>query len=150
MGQVVFQTVDRMSQLSSMQIHADDAALAADVIALAGALNAVILGSAVKGSRTTTIVDAAGSAEPPADPDADRGRKWLFRVQSNAGADAGKIYTHEFGTADNSVLPSASSDFIDLSAGVGLALKTEWETLWESPIGSAGTLLSVQNVTRTD
>jgi len=150
MAKLNFSAVDRMAKKTSMSMSADDAVLEADVDAFATALDAVLLGSAVRADKTTTVTLQAGSQVPPNEPFADRGLKWLFRVEAIAGTDIGTIYTHEMGTADRAQLPSANSDFLDLSAGVGLALKTAFEDIWESPQGSAGTLLSVQAVERTD
>lgn len=146
MASVTFSTVDRMSLSTSMKIGADDAVLDADVTALKAALDAVLLGSPVRAVVTVPNVVEAGTAVPPNDVNSERERKWLLRIQSSVTS---VIYTHEIGTADRSTLPSASSDFLDLSAGVGLALKTAIEDVWESPAGDPGVLLSVQAVGRT-
>lgn len=150
MAKLNLSTIDRMAQPTGITIGTDDAVLEASVDALATALDGVILGAAIKAAITTTTVLQAGSQSPPAEFFANRGNKWLFRVESIAGADLGKIYTHELGTADLNQLPASGSDFLDLTAGVGLALKTAWDAVWESPIGSAGDLLSAQAVERTD
>lgn len=150
MATMTFLSYDRENKRTSMSMNADDAILDATVQAVVDALDAVILGTAVRGSVTTTNLVDAGAAGPSAEAFANRGNKWLFRIQASAGADAGTIYQHELGTADNDQLPSATTDFLDLTAGVGLALKTAIDAAWESPIGSAGVLLSVQQVNRAE
>lgn len=140
-----FTTVDREGKDSQMQIGTNPAADPADFIELASALDAVILGSATKAVETTSTVHQQGSQAPSSAAFAQAGNKWLFRVQDDV---TGQIYTHEYGTADNGVLSSTTDDFLDLTAGVGLTLKTEFEALYRSPDGNAGTLLSVQQVNR--
>ena len=148
MATITFQTYDRSNKRSSMAIGADDAVTDPQVQAVADALNAVIVGTDVKATVTIPNVVDAGVAGPSASIQAQRGNKWLPRFQSSAGADIGKVFTHEIGTCDNTVLPSATDDFLDLTAGVGLALKTAADVAWRSPIGSAGALVSVQQVNR--
>ena len=144
-AQVSFQTYDRLNKPTSLSIAAIDAVTTANVQALADAIDAVIRGVAVKATTAVIEIVDAGSAGPAADSEANRGSKWLFRTQDGV---TGKIYTNEIGTADGTVLPSTDSDFIDLTAGVGLALKTAWEAVYRSEDGNAGTLLSVQQVNR--
>lgn len=150
MASVTFSTYDRNNKRSSMTIHADNAVTNLNVQSVVDALDAIIVGTATRGVVTVPNVVDAGAAGPSADLNAERGQKWLFRVQSTAGADIGQIFQHELGTADNAVLPNANSDFIDLTVVPGLTLKTAWDTIWESPIGSTGSLLSVQRVNRAE
>jgi len=147
MSTVNFSTIDRQSKPTSMAVPADDAVLDATVQALADALDAVILGAASKATVTVPNIVDAGTLVLPADENANRGNKWLFRTQVAA---ENKVFTNEYGTADNAQLPSPTDDFLDLTAGTGLALKTAWDALYESPAGNAGVLLSVQQVSRTD
>lgn len=138
-------TVDRLGKVTSSTLPVASAATGPNLQAIVDAMDAIILGSAIKGVRTVPTVIDAGSAAPPANTSADRLNKWLLRIQDNVNS---KIFTYELGTADNSQLPSSTTDFLDLSAGVGLALKTAVETAYESEYGNAGTLLSVQQVNR--
>jgi hypothetical protein len=115
--------------------------------AVADAWDAIILGSAVKGVKSEDTVIDGGSQVPPSEELANRGQKWLARVQDSTTS---KVFTHELGTADYTQLPSPTSDYLDLTAGVGLALKTAIDAAYESPEGNTGVLLSVQQVTRTD
>ena len=151
MSTITIQTYDRSQPVksTSMSIPADDAVGDIAVQALADAVDAIIRGTAVSATVTVPNVVDAGSPGPAADIDADRGNKWLMRTFVSADDQgAGKTYQNEIGTADNGVLPSASDDFLDLTAGVGLALKTAWDAVYESPQGNAGVLLSCQQVNR--
>lgn len=146
MATLSFSTRDRRSNQTSLVIPADDAIGDVAVQALADALDAVILGSAVQAVVITANIVDVGSDIPPNDVNANRGNKWLFRTQ--VAAEGGKIYTNEFGTADNAQLPTATDDFLDLTAGVGLALKTAWDAAYETTFGNTGVLISVQQVNR--
>lgn len=144
---VSLSTIDRLSLATSTRNGVITAATNVQIQALTDAWDAVILGAALKATKTEDTVVDVGSSVPPASKDANRGSKWLARAQDSV---KGKIYTHELGTADFSQLPSATSDFLDLTAGVGLALKTAFDAIYESPEENPGVLLSVQQVTRTD
>jgi len=133
-----------------MEVPAADAVGDVAVQALADAVDAIIRGTDVSAVVTVPNVVDVGLPGPATDIDADRGNKWLLRtsVPADNGAQ-GAIYKNEIGTADNGALPAASNDFLDLSAGVGLALKTAWDAVYVSKQGNAGTLLSVQQVNRS-
>lgn len=145
MPEFTVSTIDRLSKRTSTKIPVATAATDPELQAIVDAIDAVILGATASGVKTVATVIDAGTNSPPADEDANRGNKWLMRVQDSVN---GKIFTYEIGTADNSQLPSPSSDYLDLTAGVGLALKTAIDAAYESPYGNAGVLLSVQQVNR--
>jgi len=138
-------TLDRQSKRTSMSIGVDAGATDPELQAIVDAVDAIVLGSAASGTKTVATVIDAGSAVPPVDNDAIATRKWLLRIQDTVNS---KIFTHEIGTADGAQLPSSTDDFLDLSAGTGLALKTAIEAAYVSPYGNAGVLVSVQEVTR--
>ncbi len=140
-------TIDRLGLPTSTRMGAIAAVTDPQIQALVDAWDAVILGAAIRGVKSEDDVIDVGSQVPPADELANRGDKWLARAQDST---TGKIFTHELGTADFSQLPSPTSDFLDLTAGVGLALKTAFDAAYESPEGNTGVLLSVQQVTRSD
>lgn len=144
---VSISTIDRLSLATSTRAGAIAAASDPQIQALADAWDTIILGAAVRAVKSEDTVIDTGSQVPPADDLANRGIKWLCRAQDST---TGRIYTHELGTADITQLPSPTSDFLDLTAGSGLALKTAWDAIYESPAGNTGVLLSVQQVTRTD
>lgn len=140
-------TLDRQARRTTMRLGVDSGATDPELQALVNAMDTVLIGSDCSGTKTVATVVDAGSAVLPADENANRGNKWLFRAQDSVN---GKIFTHEIGCADNSVLASATDDYVDLTAGAGLALKTAWDAVYESPYGNGGVLLSVQQVNRAD
>jgi len=140
-------TIDRLGLPTSTRMGAITAVTDPQIQALVDAWDAVILGASIRGVKSEDTVVDVGSAVPPADELANRGDKWLARAQDSV---KGNIFTHELGTADFSQLPSPTSDFLDLTAGVGLALKTAFDAAYESPLENTGVLLSVQQVTRSD
>jgi len=144
---VSLSTLDRLSLPTSTRNNVITAATDPQIQTLTDAWDAIVLGSSIKAVKSEDTVVDVGSQVPPADELANRGQKWLTRAQDST---TGKIFTHELGTADFSQLPSATSDFLDLTAGVGLALKNAFDAIYESPEGNTGVMLSVQQVTRTD
>lgn len=144
---VSLSTIDRLSLATSTRSNVITGATDPQIQTLTDSWDAVILGASLKAVKSEDTVVDAGSQVPPADESANRGQKWLVRAQDST---TGKIFTHELGTADYSQLPSPTSDYLDLTAGVGLALKNGFDAIYESPEGNTGVMLSVQQVTRTD
>lgn len=140
-------TLDRQSKRSTMSFDVADAATTPQLQAVVDAVDGIIRGSAASGTKTVSTDIDVGSSSPPADVEANRGNKWLLRIQDSVN---GKIFTNEIGTADNAVLLTPGVDFVDLGVGVGLALKTAVEVVYRSPYGNAGVLLSAQQVNRAD
>lgn len=140
-------TIDRLSLPTSTRIAAITAVTDPQIQTLTDAWDAVILGALLKAVKSEDSTIDAGSQTPPASALANRGDKWLVRAQDST---TGKVFTHELGTADFTQLPTPTSDFLDLTAGVGLALKNAFNAVYESPEGNTGVMLSVQQVTRTD
>jgi hypothetical protein len=140
-----FSTYDRLNKSTSMSMLAPDAVTTIQVQAIADAVDAIIRGTALRAVTSLETVVDAGAAGPSTDSEANRGSKWLFRIQDSV---TGVIYTHELGTADGTVLPSPDSDFVNLGAGLGLAVKTAIDAVYRSPDDNAGVLLSVQQVNR--
>lgn len=140
-------TIDRLELPTSTRMTIIDASTDPQIQSIADAFDAVILGQDVSATKSEeTVVDAGGSTVPTSEL-CNRGDKWLLRFQDSV---KGNKYTHELGTADYTQLPSSTSDNLDLTAGVGLALKNALDAVYESPLGNTGVLLSVQQVTRTD
>lgn len=140
-------TIDRLELPTSTRFTVIDAASDPQIQSIADAFDAVILGQEVKATKSEeTVVDAGGDTVPTSEL-CNRGDKWLLRFQDSVKSTK---YTHELGTADYTQLPASTSDNLDLTAGVGLALKNALDAVYESPLGNTGTLLSVQQVTRTD
>ncbi len=140
-------TIDRLILPTSTRNGIITGASDPQIQTLTDAWDAVILGADLKATKSEETIVDTGSQTPPSDELANRGQKWLARVQDST---SGRIFTHELGTADFTQLPSPTSDFLDLTAGVGLALKNAFDAIYESPEGNTGVMLSVQQVTRTD
>lgn len=82
------------------------------------------------------------SRAPASQKTSQRENKWLCTIADNV---TNKLYRHEIPLADLSLV-QANTDFMDLSAGDGLALKTAIEAGVKSPAGNAVSLVSVQFV----
>lgn len=144
-----FSGVDRDSKQGNLTIGIDAGATSPEIQALTDALDAISLATGLKSVISDIVEVDGGDATPPVSNLANRGTKFLFRTQYTQGNGDTGIALNELPIADYSVLP-AGSDTIDLTTGVGLTLKTAWEAVYLSPHGTPGTLLSVQQVTRTD
>lgn len=104
-----------------------------------------ILGVQVENALQTYEIVAQvvfNSRAPASSPAAQRENKWLCTIADTV---TNKLYHHEIPLADLT-LCTANSDFMDLSAGDGLALKTAIEAGVKSPAGNAVSLISVQFV----
>ena len=137
--------LDRQSNRSTLSVGIKTAATTPQLQALVDAVDGIIIGSEASGTKVVSTPVDVGVSQPPANKDANRGNKWLFRAQDSVN---GKIFTHEIGCADNALLASADGDYIDLTGTEGAALKTAFDAVYESPYGNAGVLLSVQQVNR--
>lgn len=140
-----FLTYDRLNKASSMTMPVVDSPGATAIGEIASALNAIIRGVAVRGTVTDAIVEVAGSVGPASDTEANRGSKWLIRVNV---ADENRVAQHEIGTADGTVLASPSADFLDITAGVGLALADAIDAIYQTDLGNPGLVASIQQVNR--
>jgi hypothetical protein len=122
----------------------------AQITALFDAVDDVILGK-LQGSSLVTEADKDAAQAGLASGAATRNNKWLCTYQDNTDASTHRL---EIPTADLA-LQAVPGNTLDLSAGVGLALKTAFEAAVKSPIypgqggGNAVTLLSVEYVGRS-
>ncbi len=111
---------------------------------LINALEGITIGNPAKSQIVSNreIISAA----PASDPLAQRENKWLLRYH---GATLAQKFQVSIGTADLTQL-TGNSEFLDLSAGTGLALKTAFEAVVRSPndASEAVVLDSVQFVGR--
>lgn len=111
---------------------------------LENALEGICIGNPARSEivLNRTVISTA----PASDPFAQRETKWLIRYH---GVTLGEKFQVTLGTADLDQL-TGNSEFLDLTAGTGLALKTAWEAIVKSPgDGAEGTVLdSVQFVGR--
>lgn len=120
------------------------AATSSAILDLSVAIEAVVIGVLAK--RRVIASEAIISASRASSTAAQRENKWLCRYTDNS--------THEefrgsIPTADLTLLPDGS-EFLDLTADPGLALKTAFEAIVKSPsdVSHAVTLQSVQFVGR--
>lgn len=111
---------------------------------LQAAVAAVTLGSFLK-SESVYARNLLG-VSPAASTLAQRENKWLVRYHD---ATTFQKFQWSVGTADLSLLPDGS-EFLDITAGDGLALKTAFEAVAVSPADSTHTVVvdSVQFVGR--
>lgn len=142
-------TFDNQNKGTSMKIPCAAGITLLQAEAVADATDAVIKGVATGAVQSSRIVHRAPTAGPSQVVGAKRGNKLLIKigVALDKGGD-GDIYDYEIGTFDDAVLPSATDDFLDLTAGVGLALKTAIEAVYESDEGNPGVVQSAQQVNR--
>lgn len=109
---------------------------------LKAAINAVSLLNERSDTRIVNVIKSP--LVYPADPDAQREKKWLVRATDNV---TGKSVQFEIPGADLSLL-TAQSDSMDITAGAGLTLKNEVEASVKSDIGNAVTVSDVIYVGR--
>jgi len=114
------------------------------IAALVTALEGITIGNPVKSE--TTILRSIISAAAASDPLAQRENKFLLRYH---GSTLNQKFQASIGTADLTQLMT-NSEFIDLTAGTGLALKSAFEAIVKSPNDSSESVVldSVQFVGR--
>lgn len=129
-------------KVTTFSAPADAAPLDAEITALYSAVDGLVLG-VEKGSYLVQRTEKdAGSDALPASGAAQRTTKWLVRYTDGAS----NLRHLEIGTADHA-LTTPPSDYVDLTAGAGLAFKTAFEAL--TIAGGTPTVLSIQAVGRT-
>ena len=102
--------------------------------ALSDAIVAIVLGAKVQ-SRWGDVDNIV--AAPPTSKLAQRGVKWTLQGRDSV---TGVPVINHIPTADLTKLPAGAGEDLDLTAGVGAALKTAYEALVKSPAGNALTL----------
>lgn len=121
------------------------AAQEALIITLSSAIEAVVIGVLAK--RNIDYLDQTISVARAGSTSAQRENKWLCRYHDASNNAKFRI---SIPTADLTLLPDGS-EFLDLTADPGLALKTAWEAVVKSPSDPthATVLDSMQFVGRT-
>lgn len=128
-----------------------------DITAWRSAVENIITG--IPKSDTLRAYSTRISNALPADPVAQVEIKWLVTydditpffddpVNAIPNAGFGKIFNREIPTADITLLVG-NSEFLDITAGAGLAFATATNQLGRSPYGGRIRVLSVQFVGRT-
>lgn len=147
MGKLNYTIVDHDGETSSVGVTTIDltagnfAATVALMDAVEAAINDVIIGTPRGRSVVAITEEIAGVL--PANGFAQRESKWLVQ-----GRDAnGLARTLEIPTADLSLLTAGTGN-LDISAGVGLALKSALDDVWVTPLGVAVTVEAIIHVGR--
>jgi hypothetical protein len=154
---------DNSAEISRTSIHLGDIT----AVSLPGTLTAVgnyrtAVGNITLGyfaSESLIVNETTLTGTKPSDPLAQRGVKWTVGyidtmqwlpapAPANTIANPGyqKIFTYQIPTADLSLLADGQED-LDLTAGPGLAFKTNADALGRSPYGGT---ISVQYVRYVD
>lgn len=106
---------------------------------LIASINALSIGNFGQQVIKTEELVAAGTAEHPATPLAQKEIRYRVKFQDTETL---KFYSYTVPCADLTLLP-AGSEYIDLTAGVGLALKTDFELYGRSELGNTVVLIEI-------
>lgn len=128
---------------ASMSVPVVDGISVANAQTLIASLNAVSIGSFGRQSITTEELVAAGTNVRPASELAQKENRFRVQYQDNTTL---KLYGFTVPAADLTLLPPGS-EYLDLTAGVGLAIKTDFELYGRSELGNAITVISIKFVT---
>lgn len=131
--------------------------LLTDIAAYRAGIDGIILGT-VKSDQLVAY-KTPGTNALPSDQNAQVERKWLVTyddiqaffdpgVNAIPNAGFGKIFNLEIATADATLLDN-NQEFLDLTAGPGLAFATAFNNIARSPYGGEARVLSVELVGRT-
>lgn len=150
MSKVVFSMMDHEEEKSPATIYAGDIT----AVSLPGFLTQFgALRTAIEGITIGVVAkeqwigdETVLSSTPPTNGFAQRETKWLVRYR---GDTTEEVYRMEIGTADLALLPDGD-EFLDITAGAGLAFVTAFEAIARTPEDSAETVtvISVQHVGR--
>lgn len=138
--------IDFSDEKSTASIYTDNGVFPLDaaITAWFDAVDGVSIGTLEKSVLANAEDKDVGSTAVPANQYAQRETKWLARYTDDVTL---KRYQFEIPCA-NLALLAGNTDFMDLTAGAGLELKTQFESIGQSPVGNAVTLNSVEHVGR--
>lgn len=136
--------VDYSNESSVVSLRVDDAETDPNLTTIFNAIDGVSIGNAGQSTLNLSTPKNTGSGVPPANAFAQRELKWLCRVVDTVNS---RKYRFEIPCADASLL-GGNTDFMDLTAGAGAALKSAVEAYGLSQDGNAITLASVELVGR--
>lgn len=108
--------------------------------ALLAAIQAISIGELQR--ERVVLTNTFSSSAPATSNLAQRENKWLVTMEDST---THKTFRHEIPCADLSLL-AGNSEFLDLSADEGLALKTALDACVISPAGNASVTITVQFV----
>lgn len=136
--------IDHSRETGTVDLYVQDmgANTIADYALVLAPLHAAIDGVTLLNSVESRIIalETEHGEAPPANKNAQKEIAWTVHFQDDV---TGRNYVRTIPGADMT-LTQANSDLMDLSAGAGLALKTQWDALVESQDGNATTLLYVE------
>lgn len=127
---------------ASMAVPVVDGISVANAQTLIASINALSIGNFGEQLIKTEELVAAGTATHPASLLAQKEIRYRVSYQDNTTL---KLYSFTVPCADLLLLP-AGSEYLDLSAGAGLALKTDFELYGRSELGNNVTLTQIHFV----
>ena len=107
-------------------------------------IDALTLATIGKSEKIDRAPHASGSKVRPVNPEAQKEKRWRVSYTDNVN---GKQYSFEIPGADLSLL-SGNTEFVDLTAGAGLNLKTFLDANGRSELDNAITVNAIKFVTR--
>lgn len=131
--------------------------LLSDIADMVAATDDLVLG--VRKSDSLRAFKTPGSNAFASDPNAQVERKWLVTydditaffdppVNAIPNAGFGKVFNLEIGTANADLLDN-NTEFLDITAGPGLAWVTAFQAMGRTPYGGTPRVLSIELVGRT-
>ncbi len=135
---------DHEGKQSNVSLPVGDGILDAAVTAINGSVDGMSVGNLGQSVLKTSVKKDAGPGGTPGTKTAQRELKWLCRYHDAVTLDE---HTLEVPCADLSLL-AAGTDNMDLAAGAGLTLKTEFDATVTAPTGNAVVLDSAEAIGR--
>lgn len=131
--------------------------LLTDIAAMVAAIDDIVIG--VRKSDSLRAFKTPGSNALAAVPEAQVERKWLVTydditaffdppVNAIPNAGFGKVFSIEIGTARADLLVN-NQEYLDITAGQGLAFTTAFQNMGRTPYGGEPRVLSIELVGRT-
>ncbi len=137
--------VDYSDEKSTAGVYVGDAITDPHAVLVSDAIEGMSIGTKGDTALLNRRVIDAGSITPPTDKWAQREIKFLCKYSDNSN---GKEYSFTIPCADADLVVG-NTDMVDLSAGAGLALKTNFDLYAVSELGNAVTLNSVKLIGRS-
>lgn len=131
---------DYSKEYSSIALPVADAIADADITTLFNAVDGVSIGNFGQSTLNVAVEKDAGAGGKSADASATVKLKYVCHAHDNVTLEK---FIREIPAPDMDLL-TANTDFADLSAGAGLAFKSDWDANVLSADGNASTLDSVE------
>ena len=130
--------IDYSDEGSTFQTDTIDARTDIEIEALRVAIVAITYVGDQEAIEIVETVIGGTNTGKSTNPEGQREKKWLIKY--HRASDADFKYTRELPLADLTNLSAAGVE-VDLGAGVGLALKTEWELNVADPVDASAVIL---------